>query len=130
MAKPMANPPPLDQIPLKHLELDPDNPRFGAQAGKFADEAAVLDYLVDNLGVDNLLPSLAINGYFVAEPLVVKPSSKTKGKYRIVEGNRRLASCLILAGDPRARNQAKRAENILPVAKVRWTVNSTVPARV
>lgn len=113
---------------LDQIELDPDNPRFGAQAGRFKDQVAVLDYLVDSLGVDSLLPSLAINGYFAAEPLVVK-ASPNSGMYRVVEGNRRLASCLILARDPRANNQARRAETTSKIAKVNWTPQTLVPVQ-
>jgi hypothetical protein len=42
---------------------------------------------------------------------------KPAGHVRIAEGNRRLAACLILAGDDRAKNQAKRTNEYLQLQK-------------
>lgn len=93
-------------FPLSKLHLDGKNPRLGTQAGKTFDEVALLDTIVNVFGVDDLLSSLAVNGYFAAEPMV--GVRRTDGGISIAEGNRRLAACLILAGDKRARNQKKR----------------------
>jgi hypothetical protein len=90
---------------LDDLELDGNNPRLGAKAGTFKSQTEVLDAIVDTFGVDDVLSSLAVNGFFEAEPLVGVRDGK---KIRIAEGNRRLAACLILAGDQRARNHQKR----------------------
>lgn len=94
---------------LNKLLLDKDNPRFGLAQKSSISQADVLDHIVDKFGVDDVLSSLAVNGYFEAEPMVcrVKKHSDTA---TVVEGNRRLAACLILTGDPRASRQAKRAE--------------------
>lgn len=94
-------------VALSDLELDPTNPRLGAKSGHYRDQTAILDAIVSEFGVDNLLSSLAVNGYFEAEPLVGvrKANSNT---ICVVEGNRRLSACLILAGDLRAKNQSRR----------------------
>lgn len=116
-------------LPLNQLELDGANPRFGKQAGKFSDQPAVLDYIVDNFGVDTLLSSLAYNGYFDAEPIIVKPYGD--GKFQVVEGNRRLSACLILAGDQRARNQASRTNAWKGKTKEKtWSENTEIPVRI
>lgn len=90
-------------IALTDLFLDGDNPRFGNGASG-TEQADILDYIVSKFGVIDVISSLAVNGYFEAEPLVcrVLPS----GRFEVAEGNRRLAACLILAGDPRAARQA------------------------
>jgi hypothetical protein len=93
---------------LDRLHLDAGNPRLGAQANKLRNEGDVLDAVVNVYGVDDVLSSLAVNGYFEAEPMVGVKQEKPQGHIRIAEGNRRLAACLILAGDPRAKNHEKR----------------------
>lgn len=88
------------------LLLDAANPRFGV-LGAGGSQTEVLDQIVDQFGVDDVLSSLVVNGYFEAEPLVCRrqPNSSV---HVVVEGNRRLAACLILLGDERARHQERR----------------------
>jgi hypothetical protein len=87
---------------LSDLLLDGDNPRFGDGSGKMS-QADILDYIVQKFGVTDVISSLAVNGYFEAEPLVLKDGPP--GKFIVAEGNRRLAACLILVGDDRASRQ-------------------------
>ena len=95
--------------PLADLRLDAGNPRLGAQAGRPASQVEVLDIIVNKFGIDDVLSSIAVNGYFPEEPLVGVPDEEgRKEVIRIAEGNRRLAACLVLAGDQRARNHEKR----------------------
>ena len=94
-------------IPLDKLFLDPDNPRFGLQ-GKSASQEQILDLIVEKFGVNDVLSSLAVNGYFEAEPLVCRRIAESEQAV-VVEGNRRLAACLIIVGDGRAANQATRS---------------------
>ena len=96
--------------PLDRLFLDVDNPRFGGVLGANKDQAVVLDFIVDRFGIDDVLSSLAVNGYFEAEPLVCRQIPGLGDRAVVAEGNRRLAACLILAGDPRSARQTKRAE--------------------
>ena len=97
----------VPRYPLSQLLLDSTNARLGRQHQPDAKQAQVLDTIVEVFGVDDVLSSIAVNGYFDEEPLV-GIHEKNSSKIRIKEGNRRLAACLILAGDPRARNQSKR----------------------
>jgi hypothetical protein len=93
---------------LGDLLLDKDNPRFGFTSSQPATQQDVLDRIVEKFGVDDMLSSLAVNGYFKAEPMICR---KGQGKSLIVaEGNRRLAACLILIDDPRAAKQKARGE--------------------
>lgn len=94
----------VELIPLGNLDFDVDNPRFGAEVGTRQAQQQVLNHLVQTFGVDDVISSIAVNGYFVAEPMICR---KHGDRYVVIEGNRRLASCLILAGDPRAEDQAK-----------------------
>lgn len=103
---------------LKDLLFDVSNPRFGPPLKKDRTQSETLDLIVERFGVDDVLSSLAINGYFTAEPLVCLPA-KEPGKFVVMEGNRRLAACLILTGDPRAARQTRRADVFRP----KWEAN-------
>jgi hypothetical protein len=103
-------PPPSDQpekmewVALADLHFDPDNPRFAdLPVGK--SEVEILDAIERRFGVEDVLSSIAANGYMSTEPLVGVRSAK--GGVLVKEGNRRLAALLILAGDDRAKNHAR-----------------------
>jgi len=105
----------VEEVELDRLHLDTMNPRFGRKNDSLTNEVEVLDSIVGNFGVDDLLSSLAVNGYFEGEPLV---GLRGKGNnIRILEGNRRLAACLILANAPRAINQQKRVVTYQKIQK-------------
>ena len=116
----MIKPPPLTggqekRISLSELLLDADNPRFGAVSPE-KDQSIILDFIVERFGVDDVLSSLAVNGYFDAEPLVCRKVKNSKFSV-VAEGNRRLAACLILAGDDRAERQKRRASQFIQIWK-------------
>lgn len=94
------------RIKLSELLLDSRNPRFGGLSSSQLTQADVLDHIVENFGVDDILSSLSVNGYFEAEPVVAK---KTEDGLIVAEGNRRLAACLMIAEDPRAIRQQDKA---------------------
>ncbi|WP_306133074.1 hypothetical protein [Roseivivax marinus] len=97
------------QMRLDDLMLDAENPRFGGVSGGFENQPDVLDHIVRKFGVDDVISSLAINGYFEAEPLVGR-QDEPDGPVIVVEGNRRLAACLIIIGDQRASRQETRTK--------------------
>ncbi len=94
----------IQNIDITDLRLDATNPRFGELAINRRNQTDILDFIVQTFGVEDILSSLSVNGYFTAEPLICR--KEDSGNYVVVEGNRRLASCLILLGDERAKNQA------------------------
>lgn len=89
----------LHRIPIRDLLLDNENPRFAGNVEASHSQKSLLETIVEKHGVNDLLASMAANGYFSAEPVVAIPN---EGKFTVVEGNRRLAAALILTGDPRA----------------------------
>lgn len=120
---------PVQQIKIEDLQLDVHNPRFGESAAGFPQQSDVVDWIVEQFGVDDVISSLAINDYFDAEPLIVEKDAAT-GKYTVKEGNRRLAASLILSQDPRAKNHLKKAEQFLrrdPTLAQSWTPQKTLP---
>jgi hypothetical protein len=94
--------------PLSKLLLDKDNPRFGFPNRATISQEEILDQIVEKFGVDDVLSSLAVNGYFKVEPLVCR---RSPGDFlTVAEGNRRLAACLILSGDQHAVRHKARTE--------------------
>ena len=85
-------------IPVDRLRLDKNNPRLSSYAA--GSQGEILRVLVDEEGVDELLLSIAANGFYQAERLLVVPAKTTttgvEPDYIVVEGNRRLAAVLIL----------------------------------
>lgn len=98
----------ITHLSLGNLFLDEKNPRFGLQE-RNASQEQILDHIVEKFGVDDVLSSLAVNGYFEAEPLVCRQIQDSEN-VTVVEGNRRLAACLIITRNERASNQARRSE--------------------
>lgn len=89
---------PQPAIPIDCLDFDSDNPRLGGALLK-KPQTEVMKHLVSEFDIDELVASLLTHGYFDEEPLVVVPA-KQKGRYTVIEGNRRLAALKrILGGD-------------------------------
>ncbi|WP_347755639.1 hypothetical protein [Agrococcus sp. ProA11] len=61
----------------------------------------MLVHLYRRAALQELAESIYSNGYFSSEPLIVS-GADASGKRTVLEGNRRLATLLILAQDPRA----------------------------
>ncbi len=120
---------PIQRVLLKDLNLDARNPRFGVEKGQRGNQTDILDFIVENFGVEDVISSLAYNGYFDAEPLIAK--KETDGSYTVVEGNRRLSACLILANSPRAKNQKRKGSELLQKKNLGWSEQATkVPVQV
>jgi hypothetical protein len=115
-------------IPVELLDLDPENPRL-AKESEGSTQFDLLQILYDQFDVEELAYSLAENGYFDEEPIVVVPQKMpkdfklsgdiekqqkdlqdliTKGKIRftVVEGNRRTATLKLLV-DTELRKKVK-----------------------
>lgn len=88
------------EVPVGRLLLDPENPRF-ASAGAQQSQEDLLRILWTEMAVDEVALSIAHNGYYRQEPLLVIPDDPSerdeqKRKYIVVEGNRRLTAVLLL----------------------------------
>ncbi|SUC47007.1 Uncharacterised protein [Providencia stuartii] len=59
----------VQYIRLNELFLDVENPRFGEDASSGSTQVDVLNNIVKNYGVNDVISSLAVNGYFSAEPI-------------------------------------------------------------
>jgi hypothetical protein len=104
-------------IPIERLHLDPANPRLPEEIqGK--SETDLLRHLFDHFDLEEIADPMGRNGYFDEEPLVVVPQKTPKNllskpgiresaeyldfikkentQFTVVEGNRRLATAMIL----------------------------------
>lgn len=121
---------PIKRLPVDSLLLDKDNPRLASGNGP-VEQFDVLQVLWTEMAVDELVYSIAANGYFQEEPLFVIPDPASRdsaeAKYVVVEGNRRLGAVLILLHDeyreklkadnlPRISAEDKERLSILPVS--------------
>lgn len=104
----------IQLIELDNLLLDEHNPRFAKYESGDATQRDILNLIVKQFGIDDVLSSISVSGYFSAEPLVCR---KEGDKYIVVEGNRRLAACLILSGDTRTTDQSQKREKYLQLHK-------------
>jgi hypothetical protein len=85
------------------LQLDPSNPRI-PPTPKPLSQAELISELVLHDDVYQLAVNIQANGFFPTEPLVVL---KEKGKFYVVEGNRRLAACKLLVNPDAAPEDFK-----------------------
>jgi hypothetical protein len=83
----------LKWISPDDLYLDAKNPRLAAAHLSVNDQAGILGILWREKAVDELVESIATNGYWSHEELF---ATKESGKLIVIEGNRRLAAVKLL----------------------------------
>jgi hypothetical protein len=83
------------QWPVSELLLDPENPRLPEEL-RGSSQQELLVYIEAHYKLDELAFSMATKGYFSEEPLLVVPLAGSPGKRVVVEGNRRLATLMLL----------------------------------
>lgn len=89
----------LKWVPVSNLLFDNENPRLPTGAKRWS-QNEILKVYEREFDLLPIVQSMADNGYFVEEPLIVIP--KSKDTFIVVEGNRRLAALKVLT-DPELR---------------------------
>lgn len=84
----------IRSLPVESLLLDPMNPRLPEDQRGGA-QPQLLAYLFDTAVLEELASSIATNGFFPHEPLIVLEADED-GQHIVVEGNRRYAALAIL----------------------------------
>ncbi len=93
-------------VGIGQLRFDPDNPRLPPNVDP-NDREAILKFMLDDAGLLELASSIAVQGYFPGEPLLVCPDPElppdttppapgSGDVFTVVEGNRRLAAVILL----------------------------------
>ena len=107
----------IQYLPLDELDFDPQNPRFSRYfANDPQPEDHIVERMIKNENIQELMGSIAEQGYFSGEPLLVAKNGK---RYIVVEGNRRLTAVKLLRGDiskelPSIKQLRETAKNIPP----------------
>lgn len=113
----------LKEIEIDKLEFDKNNPRLPKKLYG-ASEADVIHWMLLDASLLDLIGSIASNGFFPGEPLLV---IENEDKYTVIEGNRRLASCKILNNPSLASVKTKSVANVLETTDSR-NIPQKVPA--
>ena len=111
----------LKEIEIDNLEFDKNNPRLPKKLYG-ASEEDVIHWMLLDASLLDLIGSIASNGFFPGEPLLV---IEKNNKYTVIEGNRRLASCKILNNPSLASVKTKSVTNVLET-----TDSSNIPTQV
>ena len=82
-------------VEVQNLLFDPYNPRLPGEFGE--KEKEIFRFLVDAIGVDDLIDSMASSGVIEGDPIIVR-TAEVDGKFYVIEGNRRLAALKLLNG--------------------------------
>jgi hypothetical protein len=83
-------------IDVANLDFDPNNPRFSPEVAS-GPEGDLIERFIRDERLLEVLNSIADQGYFSGEPLLVVPVAGTN-RYHVIEGNRRLAALKLLRG--------------------------------
>lgn len=113
-------------IAVDKLLLDPQNPRLASVSPQNSQDE-LLKVLWTEMAVDEVALSIAANGFFDEEPLVVIPDAKGQS-FVVLEGNRRLAAVRVLRDDT-LREKLKIAD-IPKLSAEQKTALDTLPASV
>jgi hypothetical protein len=81
------------KVPTALLDFDPNNPRLVEDGIKSPTEAQVILALADMADLGEIVESIAANGYIDIEPIIAQ---RVGDRWRVLEGNRRLAAIRIL----------------------------------
>ena len=109
-------------IDVKLLVLDSSNPRL-PKSMHGCDDSKIISYMLREASTLELMQAIGENGFFEGEQLLVVPIQE--GRFKVVEGNRRLTSVLLL-NNPKLANVKKdlvkkvheEAVTKLPIEKI------------
>ena len=103
-----------DRLKVSQLLLDPNNARLPPNVrGK--PEKRIIEYMLLEANLLDLMQAIAENDFFEGEQLLVVPDGQNK--YRVIEGNRRLAAVKLLRDPDLATVQQSRVKRVTAEAK-------------
>jgi ParB-like chromosome segregation protein Spo0J len=81
------------KVPTELLDFDPNNPRLVEDGIKNPSDTQIILALADTADLAEVVASVAANGYIDIEPIIAQ---QINGRWRVLEGNRRLAAIRLL----------------------------------
>lgn len=106
----------IDSVKVSDIHLDHNNPRLPKSIQQ-SGEKAILNWMLVNANLLELMVSITENGYFDGEPILIIPHETLKGKYTVVEGNRRLSAVKILSNPSLVSKMERSIGEIVENAK-------------
>jgi len=113
------------QIPISQLKLDPENPRLPERL-KGSSEKDVLNWMLTDATLTDLMASIVENGFFEGEALI-GINHADHNSVLIVEGNRRLASVILLKEPSIAKNKTRTVNELAAEANQNHTLTTALP---
>jgi hypothetical protein len=101
----------VGKVPTEYLEFDPDNPRLVEEGKQNLTGADIILALSDTADLSEIVQSIASNGYFDIEPMI---GQRVGAKWRVLEGNRRLAAIRILQNPALAKGTGISVPTVTP----------------
>lgn len=92
----------IKYIPIQNLDFDLDNPRIPKSIRLNGDLVKILEWMLKKENITDLMLSIGEKGYFPAEPILVVPNQKKKGRFTVIEGNRRFSAVYLLLNPEKA----------------------------
>lgn len=100
------------EIDLSDLKLDTQNPRLPKSIrDSQPTEEQLIEYMLLDASLIELVIAIGMNGYFPGEQMLVVEDSD--GKYRVIEGNRRLSAVKLLNNPDLAKVQKSKIQKVL-----------------
>jgi ParB-like chromosome segregation protein Spo0J len=81
------------KVPTEQLDFDPSNPRLVEDGITNPTDQQIIVSLAEMADLSEVVESIAANGYIDIEPII---GQKVGNRWRVLEGNRRLAAIRIL----------------------------------
>ena len=114
MAVPNIAPKTVGKVAVEYLEFDPENPRLIEEGVRNPTDEDIIRALADTSDLSEVVQSIAANGYFDIEPMI---GMKVGNKWRVLEGNRRLAAIRILQNPAMAKGTGVAVPETSPANK-------------
>ncbi|WP_250501757.1 ParB N-terminal domain-containing protein [Caballeronia sp. AZ7_KS35] len=107
----------VSKVAFADLRFDRSNPRLmTGDEWSVSDDVALINAYREIAALDELVLSIATNGYLNLEPLIIHGDDG--GPYTVLEGNRRLAAMKLLADSELARACKISVPNPVPAAVI------------
>jgi hypothetical protein len=114
----------IHYLQIDELRLDAKNPRLGREiTSANPDQDRILDEMMD-WSLDELAVSFIDSGYWPHEAMI---AVKEKGKNVVVEGNRRLATLMLLKAAAEGKPKNKKWTDLIKGASVKKELYEKIP---
>src|SRR3974377_1844835 len=111
MAVPNIAPKSVGKVPTDCLEFDSENPRLAEDGIRNPTDSQIILALADTADLSEVVESIAANGDIEIEPIIGERVGK---KWRVLEGNRRLAAIRLLENPELAKGTGISVPEISP----------------